>query len=95
MSNGEIIGQVIIGLSAIVGLFIAVGKPIINLNNNIVKLTIEISSMKDNQKALEKIQEKQSVDNTESHRRLFDMILKHDDRIDKNEKDILELRKGG
>lgn len=48
MSEAEIIGLVVIGLTAIVGLFGTITVPIIKLNNNITTLNDRIDHMREN-----------------------------------------------
>lgn len=57
---------------AIVGLFVTIGKPIINLNTNITVLNENIKNLKTQSDKLER-------DNTEAHRRIW----AHNDEQDK------------
>lgn len=76
---------------ALVGLFITIGKPIINLNSNIVLLT---ASVQQNNKELEdqkKELEKQRDNAHNSHRRLWDKNEEQDKIINDHETRIKVL----
>ena len=74
-------------LIALVGLFLTVGKPIINLNNNIVLLNANVAQ---NTKELEK----QKKDAAKSHEELWDKNDEQDKTLQDHETriQILELK---
>ena len=71
-------------LIALVGLFLTVGKPIINLNSNITKLTVTVDNL---QKTVDKIEEKQRNDNT----KVWDRLNIDDKKLDNHESRITKL----
>lgn len=71
-------------LIALVGLFLTVGKPIINLNSNITKLTVTVDNL---QKTVDKIEEKQRNDNT----KVWDRLNIDDKKLDNHETRITKL----
>lgn len=86
MAQIEAVGTVMIALVTIVGLFVAVGKPIIDLNKNLVEINLTI-------KTIEKTQLSYESDNTKSHGRIWSKLDDHDDEI-KNTKETLAEIKG-
>lgn len=89
MGQEQIVGYVVIGLVAIVGLFFTIGKPIINLNTSIVKLNVSVDRLQKDYEDLKKKAHDEvnelAVRNSDSHRRIFDTLDKHEDRIVKLE----------
>lgn len=85
MQEYIVIGMMVSALSTLFGLFVVVGKPIINLNSTIIKAIARIDDIetrqKENKQTLKDMQEK----SRESHKRIHD-------RIDDVEKDVTELR---
>lgn len=85
MAQIEAVGTVMIALVTIVGLFITVGKPIIDLNKNLIEINLTI-------KTIEKTQLSYESDNTKSHGRIWDKLDDHDTAIKKTEKDIFATK---
>ena len=81
---------VVVAASAIIGLFISVGKPIITLNNTLTKLQMTLDELE------RKFNESQ-VTNTESHKRILDKNDEQDKELANHEARIsnLEKNKGG
>lgn len=65
-------------IAALVGLFLSIGKPIINLNTAITKLQATLDSLMDQVKDLRK-------DNAEEHKGFNDTLDNHEKRIIKLE----------
>lgn len=84
MSEVEIIGWVVKALVVIIGLYKAIGEPMIDNQKAMVKLTL---TMENFDKALAKMDE----NNTESHRRLWDKNKDQDKVIDNHEHRITIL----
>ncbi len=78
---------------ALFGLFFTVGKPIINLNNNIVKLNMSIESLREKTKANANELEKQKLHAHESHQRLWEHNEEQDKKLADHEKRINSLEK--
>ena len=72
---------VVLVIVTLVGLFITVGKPIINLNTNIVELN---SAVKGLQKTVDKKQEEDNV-------KVWERLRKGDSKFDNHEKRITVL----
>lgn len=86
MAQIEAVGTVMIALVTIVSLFVAVGKPIIDLNKNLVEINLTIKTMEKSQLSYES-------DNTRNHSRIWSKLDDHDDEI-KNTKETLAEIKG-
>ena len=72
-------------ITSIVGLFIAVGKPIISLNNNIALLNANIKHNSDELAKQKKELEAQRLNSHESHQRLWDKNEEQDKKINEHE----------
>lgn len=84
---------VVTALVVIIGLFATVGKPIINLNSNIVKLNVSLESLNKRADKQEHDLDEQKKEAHESHTRLWDhndiqdkQLADHERRIDLLEK---------
>jgi hypothetical protein len=75
---------VILVIVTLVGLFVTVGKPIINLNTNIVELG---SAVKGLQKTVDKLEKKQEDDNA----KVWDRLARGEVKFDNHEKRITNL----
>ena len=75
---------VVLVIVTLVGLFITVGKPIINLTTNIVELN---SAVKGLQKTVDKLEKKQEEDNV----KVWERLRKGDSKFDNHEKRITVL----
>ena len=64
-------------VAAIVGLFLAVGTPVLRLNSNITKLNSSLDTLQKNMDAVTK-------KNTESHRKLWEHNDRQDEKIQEN-----------
>lgn len=85
MAQIEAVGTVMIALVTIVGLFITVGKPIIDLNKNLIEVNLTI-------KTIEKTQLSYESDNTKSHGRIWDKLDDHDTAIKKTKETLAEIK---
>lgn len=92
MSNNEFVGYLVVGLAALAGLFLTVGKPIINLNTNLVKLNLMIESLQKQFAKLEKDTKEEvmklSVDNSDAHKRIHTKLDNHEMRLFKLEEEM-------
>jgi len=70
---------------ALVGLFITVGKPIVNLNQNLVTLNLRLEHMEKNQKDQDAALAKQAEAAHQSHEKLWDHNDEQDKRLDDHE----------
>ena len=72
-------------LIAVVGLFFTVGKPVINLNTSITKLTVTVDRLQKDYDDLKKRAHEEvndlAVKNSDSHRRIHDKLDDHEQRI--------------
>lgn len=72
-------------LIAVVGLFFTVGKPVINLNTSITKLTVAVDRLQKDYDDLKKRAHEEvndlAVKNSDSHRRIHDKLDDHEQRI--------------
>lgn len=84
---------VVTALVVIVGLFAAVGKPIINLNSNIVKLNVSLEALNKKEEKLEGDLEKHIAHSHDSHQRLWDHNKDQDNRLNDHERRIEYLEK--
>lgn len=80
---------------AIVGLFFTVGKPIITLNSNIVKLNFTVEALSKEQGIQKAALEKQAEHDREAHKRIWEKNEEQDKEIADHEAriGILEGRK--
>lgn len=89
MDNNAFIGYLVIGLGSLIGLFLTVGKPIINLNTNLVKLNLMVEQLqKDYNKLKNDSHEevmKLSNDNSDAHKRIHQKLDNHEERLIKLE----------
>lgn len=89
-NEANVIGTFLIGASAVLAMFLAVGKPIINLTTTIVKLDTNLEQLTKQHAELEKDVDihldKLSISNSESHHRIWDKLEDHEERINKLEK---------
>lgn len=65
---------VVVALGTIIGLFMAVGKPILDLNSTITELKTTVQEMIKDLKELRD-------DNSESHKEINDKLANHEGRI--------------
>lgn len=72
-------------LIAVVGLFFTVGKPVINLNTSITKLTVTVDRLQKDYDDLKKQAHSEvndlAVKNSDSHRRIHEKLDDHEQRI--------------
>ena len=66
-------------LVALVGLFVTVGRPVVELNRSITRLTTMLENMAQRLDRLES-------DNRQTHTRLWQRLDQHDDRLHRLEK---------
>lgn len=76
---------------ALVGLFLTLGKPIINLNSNIVKLNATLESHGEKIKNNEDELKEQKLHAHESHQRLWAHNNKQDEQLSDHEQRIHDL----
>ena len=81
MTEWGVVGVII----AVVGLFFTVGKPVINLNTSITKLTVTVDRLQKDYddlktRAHEEVNDL-AVKNSDSHRRIHDKLDDHEQRI--------------
>lgn len=79
---------VVVVLVTLVGLFFTVGKPILNLNTNIVELGAAVKSL---QKTVDKLEQKQDEDN----KKVWDRLDRGDRKLDNHETRITKLEGHG
>lgn len=72
--------SVVTVLVALAGLFVTVGRPVVELNRSITRLTTMLESMTQRLDRLES-------DNRQTHTRLWQRLEQHDDRLHKLEKE--------
>ena len=81
MTEWGVVGVII----AVVGLFFTVGKPVINLNTSITKLTVTVDRLQKDYDDLKKRAHEEvsylAVKNSDSHRRIHDKLDDHEQRI--------------
>ena len=81
MTEWGVVGVII----AVVGLFFTVGKPVINLNTSITKLTVTVDRLQKDYDDLKKRAHAEAsalaVKNSDSHRRIHDKLDDHEQRI--------------
>lgn len=91
MAGNEFIGYLVVGLTALIGLFAAIIKPITNLNSNLTKLNLNFEHMNEKDKKRD-----ESIEEMEDEIKLINKVqfehkacLKnHETRIDIIEKKI-------
>lgn len=92
MDNTTFLGYLVIGLGSLIGLFLTVGKPIINLNTNLVKLNLMVEQLQKDYTNLkaESHEEvmKLSVDNSDAHKRIHNKLDDHERRLGVLEKEM-------
>lgn len=71
-------------LAAIVGLFLAIGAPVIKLNSNVTRLNANLEN-------LERRQTESENDNTKAHQRIWDDLCKKGDTLTNHEMRIHDL----
>lgn len=76
---------------AVVGLFFTVGKPIITLNSNIVKLNFTVEALSKEQGVQKAALEKQAEHDREAHKRLWDKNDEQDEKLTDHEARIGKL----
>lgn len=72
-------------LIALVGLFLTVGKPILNLNNNIVKLNMSLDALRERTERHEKDLTEQKSHSHEAHQRLWEHNDQQDEKLNDHE----------
>ncbi|MCH1941571.1 hypothetical protein [Holdemania massiliensis] len=81
MTEWGVVGVII----AVVGLFFTVGKPVINLNTSITKLTVTVDRLQKDYDDLKKQAHSEvndlAVKNSDSHRRIHEKLDDHEQRI--------------
>lgn len=70
---------------ALVGLFLTVGKPILNLNNNIVKLNMSLDALRERTERHEKDLVEQKAHSHEAHQRLWEHNDQQDEKLNDHE----------
>ena len=76
---------------ALVGLFLTVGKPIITLNSNIVKLNCTVEALSKEQGIQKAALEKQAEHDREAHGRIWKHNEEQDDILSDHERRITKL----
>ncbi len=84
---------VVTALVVIVGLFLTVGKPILNLNKNIVELNLTMKQQGEAIKSNADDLKEQKVHSHEAHQRLWDHNDKQDKQLSDHEQRIHYLEK--
>lgn len=84
---------VVTALVVIIGLFATVGKPIINLNSNIVRLNMSLEALNEKEEKLEGDLEKHITHSHDSHQRIWEHNAAQDKRLDDHERRIDKLEK--
>ncbi len=82
---------VVTALVVIIGLFLTVGKPIINLNSNIVKLNLSIDALREKTRENSEDIKEQKLHAHEAHQRLWDHNNKQDKQLNDHEQRIHDL----
>lgn len=85
--------SVVTVIIALVGLFFTVGKPIINLNSNIVKLNLSVDALREKTNEQASDLKDFEAHAHESHKRLWDHNKKQDDKLQNHEQRIHDLEK--
>jgi hypothetical protein len=76
---------------ALVGLFLTVGKPIISLNTNIVKLNVSLDALSKRADQQEHELREHRAHAHESHQRLWAHNMEQDEKLAEHEKRIVKL----
>ena len=84
---------VVTALVVIVGLFATVGKPIINLNSNIVKLNVSLDALNKRADKQEHDLDEQKKEARAIHKGLWEHSNEQDKRLDEHERRIDKLEK--
>lgn len=92
MVNNEFLGQLLLGLGAIIGVFIAVGNPILKLNTNVVKLNVTIENLKEDQTKLETEVKDYEKTSSGCHKEIEAKITKNTEKIATHDTDITMLK---
>ena len=90
MSQAEIVGYIVIGLGTIVGLFFAIGRPIINLNNTMTTLDVKL----DHVRGTDERQDSRLDAHSDRIDKVEDKSINHDGRIISLEKWKEQKEKG-
>lgn len=80
---------------ALVGLFVTVGKPVINLNSNIVKLNCSVEALTEHQREQDAKLEAQACKASEAHEEIWEHERQQDKKLNDHETRIkgLEAKK--
>lgn len=76
---------------ALVGLFFTIGKPVLDLNANIVKLNLSLDALNKRADKQERDLEAHVENSHESHKRIWDHSVEQDKRLDDHEHRISRL----
>lgn len=85
MLEYEISWIVVLSIGTLVGLFLAVGNPIIKLNSTITKLMARLT-------AIERNIDKFTVSNKDSHRRIHERIDEVEDNLSEVKEEVERLK---
>lgn len=85
MLEYEISWIVVLSIGTLVGLFLAVGNPIIKLNSTITKLMIRLTAIESNI-------DKFTVSNKDSHRRIHERIDEVEDNLSEVKEEVERLK---
>jgi predicted PurR-regulated permease PerM len=85
MLEYEISWIVVLSIGTLVGLFLAVGNPIIKLNSTITKLMTRLTAIESNI-------DKFTVSNKDSHRRIHERIDEVEDNLSEVKEDVERLK---
>lgn len=84
---------VVLVLSALIGLFFTVGKPIMTLNKNITTLNVNVENMRNDIQEQKKELKQQKLDAHDSHEKLWDEASRMNDKIADHETRISVLER--
>lgn len=85
--------DVFLAISVILGLFLSVGKPIINLNKNITTLNVNVKNMNDELQEQKEELKQQKLNAHDSHQKLWEEASKIGDMVNDHETRITVLEK--
>lgn len=88
MSEYEVSWIVVLTLVTLVGLMIALLKPIINLNKNLVQLSLATASLEREINRVQQAADRSELKNSEAHTRLWNHNEKQDEMLNDHENRI-------
>lgn len=86
MEQTQLLGSLVLGLGALIGLFITVGKPINNLTNTLTRFEGQLNSLLND---LEEHKDKTK----ESNNRIYNRLDVHDNKFNDHEIRLTKLEK--